>query len=129
MVSFRVVDSASAPSNGNEVLLGRDNWNDWFTWVTQFHVIVVTEDRRRIDIGNVKIAKAGMTPESAVGSALRDPVFSKLEAPWFSIGQTENYYEQLNELGEQLRDEYLLAMRDMARNPSLLEEYAAEEVL
>ena len=45
------------------------------------------------------------------------------------MGQTENYYEQLNELGEQLRDEYLLAMRDMARNPLLLEEYAAEEVL
>ncbi len=129
MLSFRVVDSTSAPSSGNEVLLGRDNWNDWFTWVTQFHVIVVTEDRRRIDIGNVKIARAGMTSESAVSSALLDPVFSRLEAPWFSMGQTENYYEQLNELGEQLRDEYLLAMRDMARNPSLLEEYAAEEVL
>ncbi len=42
MLSFRVVDSASAPSNGNEVLLGRDNWNDWFIWVTQFHVIVVS---------------------------------------------------------------------------------------
>lgn len=70
MLSFRVVDSTSAPSSGNEVLLGRDNWNDWFTWVTQFHVIVVTGDRRRIDIGNVKIARAGMTSESAVSSAL-----------------------------------------------------------
>ena len=55
-MSFRIVESASAPSNGNEVLLVRDNWNDWFTWVTQFYVIVVTQDNRRIDIGSVKLA-------------------------------------------------------------------------
>lgn len=128
-MSFRIVESASALSNGNEVLLVRDNWNDWFVWVTQFHVIVVTQDNQRIDIGCVKVAQAGMTPQSATTSALLPLEFPRLNAPWFSIGQTENYYEQLNELGDQYRDWYLNAIRDIARTPAMLDEYADEEVL
>ncbi|WP_013208819.1 AAA family ATPase [Ralstonia solanacearum] len=128
-MSFRIVESASAPSNGNEVLLVRDNWNDWFTWVTQFYVIVVTQENQRIDIGHVKIARAGMTPQSPITLALLPVAFPRLNAPWFSIGQTENYYEQLNELGDEYRDWYLNAIRDIARTPALLDEYANEEVL
>lgn len=128
-MSFRVVESASAASNGNEVLLVRDNWNDWFTWVTQFYVVVVTQDNQRIDIGHVKIARAGMTVQTATTSALLPAAFPHLDAPWFSIGQTENYYEQLNELGDQYRDWYLNAIRDIARTPAMLDEYAGEEVL
>ena len=63
-MTFRIVDSYSSPSSGNEVLLVRDNWNDWFTWVTQFYVVVVTADKQRIDIGQVKIAKKGMTVDA-----------------------------------------------------------------
>lgn len=127
-MAFRIVDSISAPSNGNEVLLVRDNWNDWFTWVTQFYVIVVQDDQR-VDIGHVKIARAGMTAQSSVTSALLPSAFPRLDAPWFSIGQTENYYEQLNELGEHYRDWFLDAIRDIARTPAMLAEYTEEEVL
>ena len=126
---FRIVESASVPSNGNEVLLVRDNWNDWFTWVTQFYVIVVTQENRRIDIGHVKIAQAGMTPQSAITSTLLPVSFLQLNEPWFSIGQAENYYEQLNELGDQYRDRYLNAIRDIARTPAMLDAYGDEEVL
>lgn len=128
-MSFRIVESTMAPSNGNEVLLVRDKWNDWFTWVTQFYVIVVTQENQRIHIGHVKIAQAGMTAQSAITSALLPVTFHRLNAPWFSIGQTENYYEQLNELGDQYRDWYLNAIRDIARTPAILDEYADEEVL
>jgi hypothetical protein len=128
-MSFRIVESSSAPSNGNEVLLVRDNWNDWYIWVTQFYVIVVTQANQRIEIGHVKIAKAGMTLESAITSVLLPTTFTHLDAPWFSIGQTENYYEQLNELGEQYRDWYLHAIRDIARSPAILDEHADEVVL
>lgn len=126
---FRIVESASARSNGNEVLLVRDNWNDWFVWVTQFYVIVVTHENQRIDIGHVKIAQAGMTHQSATTSALLPTEFPRLDAPWFSLGQTENYYEQLNELGDHYRDWYLNAIRDIARTPAMLDEYAGELVL
>ena len=58
-MSFRIVESASAPSNGNEVLLVRDNWNDWFTWVTQFYVIVVTQENQRIERVSRILCKRG----------------------------------------------------------------------
>lgn len=128
-MSFRIVEFTSSPSNGNEVLLVRDRWNDWFTWVTQFYVIVVTTENQRIDIGHIKIAHAGMTPQSAITADLLPAEFLQLDAPWFSIGQAENYYEQLNELGEEYRDWYLNAIRDIARTPAMLDEYASEEVL
>ena len=128
-MSFRIVESNSAPSNGNEVLLVRDNWNDYFVWVTQFHVIVVTQENQRIDIGEVKIAQAGMTHQSATAADLLPTEFPQLNPPWFSIGQNENYYEQLNELGEQYRDWYLNAIRDIAKTPTMLQDYATEEVL
>lgn len=128
-MTFRVVDSYSAASAGNEVLLVRDRWNDWFTWVTQFYVVVVTPDGGRIDVGQVKIARRGMTPESAVTADLLPVTFSHLDASWFSIGQSENYYEQLNELGEEYRNYYLGAIRDIAHNPALLEEMSGEVVL
>jgi len=128
-MTFRIVASTSAPSNGNEVLLVRDNWNDWFTWVTQFYAVAVTQDNRRIDIGHVKIAQAGMTPTSSISSALLPAEFPRLYEPWFSIGQDENYYEQLNELGDQYRDWYLNALRDLALSPAMLDRYAGEPVL
>ena len=128
-MSFRIVESALAPSSGNEVLLVRDNWNDWFIWVTQFHVIVVAQENQRIDVGYVKIARAGMTYQSANTATLLPAAFPRLDAPWFSIGQTENYYEQLNELGDEYRDWYLNAIRDIAQSPEMLDEYAGEEVL
>ena len=128
-MSFRIVQSSSVTSNGSEVLLVRDNWNDWFTWITQFYVIVVTQENKRIDIGQVKIGRGGMNLKSANTSNLLPITFSRLDAPWFSIGQTENYYEQLNELGDQYRDWYLDAIRDIARTPEMLDEYADEEVL
>lgn len=128
-MAFRIVESISAPSQGDEVLLVRDNWNDWFTWVTQFYVVVVTADNQRVDIGQVKIARAGMTAQSAVTTALLPPAFARLDDPWFSIGQTENYYEQLSELGAEYRNWYLDAIRDMAYRPAILDAYANEEVV
>lgn len=128
-MNFRVVDSASTPSNGNEVLLVKDNWNDWFTWVTQFNVIVVDANQKRVPLGHVKIGRAGMTPEDAATAKNLPPFFQSLDVPWFSIGQSENYYETLNELGDDYRDQYLNSLRDVARNLSLLDEYASESVM
>ncbi len=60
---FRVVDYSTASSAGNEVLLVKDNWNDWFIWITQFFAHVVCSDGTRVELGAVKIARTGMTPE------------------------------------------------------------------
>ncbi len=124
---FRVVDNSRAPSDGNEVLLVTDNWNDWFIWVTQFYAIVVAADGTRTDIGHVKIARMGMTHQT--GRTQLPPTFPALDGNWFSMGQSENYYETLNTLGHQYRDRFLAALQDCARDLTLLDRHAGEEVL
>lgn len=124
---FRVVDSAQASSNGNEVLLVTDNWNDWYTWVTQFYVIIVGADGTRTAIGHVKIAHVGMTQQTGRTQLLL--TFPALDENWFSMGQSENYYETLNTLGSQYRDWFLAALQDCARDLTLLDRHAGEEVL
>ncbi|MFC0683501.1 hypothetical protein [Novosphingobium clariflavum] len=44
---FQVASTFDAASSGNEVLLLKDNWNDRFTWITQFYVTVVDADGTR----------------------------------------------------------------------------------
>ena len=124
---FRVVDSPRAASQGNEVLLVTDNWNDWFIWVTQFYAIVVAADGARTDIGQVKLGRVGMTRE--IGRTLLPQTFPALDESWFSIGQAENYYETLNTLGPKYRDWFLGALRDCARDLTLLDRHADQEVL
>jgi hypothetical protein len=125
---FRVVDSLSATSGGNEVLLVKDNWNDWFTWVTQFYIVVVHRDGARTDVGQVKIANTAMTPQNAVTHAQIHEPFSHLGEGWFSLGQSENYYETLNSLGAEYRDWFLNALRDCAKDLALFDRHAQEEV-
>lgn len=124
---FRVVDRARAASHGDEVLLVADGWNDWFTWVTLFYAIVVAPDGTRTEIGNVKIARVGMNRET--GRTELPATFDALDGNWFSIGQSENYYETLNTLNPQYREWFLTALQDCARDLSLLERHANEEVL
>ena len=124
---FRVVDRKDTPAVPNDILLVKDNWNDWFIWVTLFNVIVVAEDGSRVDVGYVKIAREGMTREDSLPN-LPDQ-FDQLGEKWFSIGQSENYYETLNELGGAYRDWFLVALRDCARDLTLLTRFDAEEVL
>ena len=124
---FRVVDRKDASAVPNDILLVKDNWNDWFIWITLFNVIVVTEDGSRIEVGYVKIAREGMTREDN-RTNLPDR-FDQLGEKWFSIGQSENYYETLNQFGAAFRDWFLVALKDCARDLTLLTRYAAEEVL
>jgi hypothetical protein len=124
---FRVVVSQSAPSAGGEILLVKDNWNDWFIWITQFFAIVVLEDGRRFEIGQVKIARFGMTDQDAATNLPES--FPYLDETWFSIGQSENYYETLNTLGEEYRRWFLTALRDCAQNLSIFDHCQSEQVL
>lgn len=125
---FRIVQSVGHPAQPGDVLLVKDNWNDWYTWVTQFYVVVVGHDRR-IDLGRVKIGRAGMTPQNAVTHQNLPTEFERLDDTWFSVGQEENYYETLQSLGEADNEWFLIALRDCAFDLTILERFGNEEVL
>ncbi|WP_447901262.1 AAA family ATPase [Stenotrophomonas sepilia] len=128
-MKFRIVELASATSNGDEVLLTIDSWNDWFVWQTQFFAIYVDADGTRTELGHVKIGRSGMSDETSTSYEQMQREFTELQEPWFSIGQSEDYYEQLIELGDSFRRQYLRAIRDLAFDTAALQANAAERVV
>lgn len=124
---FRVVDHQNVQAAAGDILLVRDNWNDWFVWITQFYAIVIAADGSRVEVGSVKIARVSMTEQE--GRSHPPAQFDQLGEEWFSIGQTENYYETLNSLGDEYRDWYLAALRDCARDLDRLAQHEGEPVL
>lgn len=128
-MKFRIVEDSSASSGGDEILLALDPWNDWFVWKTQFFAVYVDGTGKRTELGQVKVGRLGMNEKNSVSHELMEHHFSRLSAPWFSIGQSEDYYQQLIELGDTFREQYLTAMRDLAFDPVTLEEVEGESVV
>jgi hypothetical protein len=105
----------------------KDNWNDWFKWYTLYSVRAILPDEQLVDLGQVKIGRKGMTEDQ--GSTELPNMFEALDQTYFSVGQGENYYETLMSLGDEIRPAYLIAMRDCAFTPAILDENASEPVL
>ncbi|MDX6418934.1 MAG: hypothetical protein QOG28_3554 [Trebonia sp.] len=55
-------------------------------------------------------------------------VFDRLDDRFFSLGQDDSYYAQLNALGDQVRDELLAALNDVAVNADLFARALGETV-
>ncbi|WP_155301030.1 hypothetical protein [Cupriavidus necator] len=113
--------------NQTYVALEKDAWNDWFTWHTTYNVHVITDKGKIVKLGRVKIAKKGMT--KANGSTEIEGDLPELGSQYFSLGQDENYYETLISLGDDLREAYLVAMRDCAFSLDILNENISEPVM
>ena len=111
------------------VYLVPDNWNDWWKWVTQFTAVVVDELGIITTLGSVKIGQKGMAGGDADASPHLPDRFKRLTADFFSLGQTENYYETLAELGDDRRVEYLRSLRDCVFDLSILDDNATEPVM
>jgi hypothetical protein len=122
-----VVSSYVAPEAAPVCVLTKDGWNDWFTWYTLYSATIIMPDGTQFDLGGVKIGCKGMV--EAQGSTELPAEFDRLEGSFFSIGQNENYYETLIQLGDPAREIFLKAMRDCAFCLAILEENAAELVM
>jgi hypothetical protein len=129
LLKFRIVELSLASSEGDEVLLARDSWNDWFVWQTQFFAVYVDAAGKRTELGHVKIGRSGMTEKTSVSHELMEQQFSEINEQWFSIGQSEDYYEQLIELGDSFREQYLTTLRDLAFDPAALRAAEGEIVV
>jgi ABC-type transport system involved in cytochrome c biogenesis ATPase subunit len=86
-----------------------------------------------LEPGSVKIGQSGLKPGRAVEKNQRAPDipdhFEALDSSFFSLGQDENYYETLNSLANDLRDEILSSLRDCAFDLRIFESVKDEEVM
>jgi hypothetical protein len=112
MITF-LVSSANRP-NGKyplpQVLLSPDDWNDWWEFETLYGVSFFDNDGQLHRLGGVKIGQvemSGKRPELPT-------VFSKLSEDFFSLGQDSDYYEDIKNLGDDIRESLLNGLNDIA---------------
>jgi predicted ATPase len=93
--------------------------NDWddFGYKTLHALVVFDLDGVKHEVGYVKIGKFSETETEKTIKLSR--TFESLEDTFFSLGQDDSYYENLNKLGAQIREKVLDGLHDLAANPSL----------
>lgn len=124
---FDVLPVRSRPTSGARThgFLVTDNWDD-YSFKTMYHLVIVDAAGERHAIGEVKIGKFGMAEKSRV--EVPDH-FERLDEEYFSLGQDDSYYERLHDLGSELRDSVLAALRDVAADIDLFDRALAEKVM
>lgn len=111
-----------------------DNWDDWFTFNTQYSLFYYTKDEWK-SIGSVKIGQIGLgkidedQPETDENRNRRPQLpneFEQLDKNFFSLGQSEDYYLYLGS-NKSLRI-ILSKLNDCAYNIQLNETFKDERV-
>lgn len=120
-MEFHVVSSRKSIDDDakNSCFLIEDNWNDWFKYQTQYHLLYIADNNDIFEIGNTKVAGVDCEQNDKIlGIPSR---FERLDANYFSLGQDDDYYERLNILGHSIRIAILEALNDIAYNIHLYE--------
>lgn len=99
-----------------------DGWDD-YTFRTLFDLLVVDEEGTSYEVGSVKIMRRGMTS----GRVPIDDQFTELGPDYCSLGQDQNYYEQLMALPQNLGLEILASLRDAAASEAIWTEFSEEQ--
>jgi hypothetical protein len=100
-----------------------NTWND-YNYLTSFHLDICDIHGNEHPIGRVKIAQFGMGP----GASSVPDTFTELDHEFFSLGQSDTYYQRLNFLGAEVREHVLRSLRDIAADTELFERAKQEEV-
>lgn len=137
-LTFKVIGRNTAiPDDArSQAFLIRDDWDDWAKYCTQFHLKIVSADGATHVIGNVKIGQYGLKPHVAGEKIPKDhrrpklpSEFEFLGESFFSLGQEEQYYLNLTELGDSFREDVLRRLNDVAFNPKLWSKSRNENVM
>ncbi len=124
---FKIIERFQSPPYNakSKAYLVWDNWND-YSYRTLFGLVYMDADSKKNNIGSIKIGFYGqkeIETKLSVGDT-----FESLGSEYFSLGQSDSYYEALNELGESVRDELLKALNDIAKFPDIYEKAIHENV-
>lgn len=109
----------------SQLFLTWDNWND-FSFYTLFGIFYIDDKQIKHDLGGIKIGYLGQQIDETklnIGDE-----FEQLDDIFFSVGLDFEYYERLNELGEEVRDKILFCLRDIAKNKEIYQKAIIEEV-
>lgn len=126
-MKINIVNSSSEIiSSKDNIYLLTDKWND-YSFETLFHLFVVAENRV-IRIGEIKIGFIGQTEEISTRYKLNSFDMSCLPEIFFSLGGSEEYYENIAKLNEDLKNLVLKLLNDIAFNKEIIANIKNEEV-
>lgn len=125
---FEVKHNGHQPSSleTNKSYLIIDNWNDWWEFRTMYDLVYVDNSGKVNNIGKVKIGEFSM--EEGQDRPNIPVSFEQLDEDFFSVGQSDYYYENLNNISGLVREEILTALNDMALNAEIFEKAIGEYV-
>lgn len=108
----------------NCVILIKDNWDDWFKFETKHYMYYIDAIGEKHQIGSLKIGQVAQEQRSAQIPTY----FSELPNDCFSLGQSDYFYEELNNLGEEIRKQILTSLHDIAFDLNLYKRIKGEDV-
>jgi ABC-type molybdenum transport system ATPase subunit/photorepair protein PhrA len=125
---FTVLPSGTSPPSSarSKAFLITDNWDDWFEFSTMYTLVYIDEQGEHHNIGSLKIGEFDM-PKGQRRANIPDR-FNALNKQFFSLGQDDSYYKDLNELGAQIRNRVLRGLQDLATNLNVFERALKERV-
>ena len=127
-MDFRVITTMAdiRRTEGPAVYLIREDWNDWFKFRTLYALVVVDATGKLFRVGSTKIGQRGM--KDGIESPALEPTFEALNEEFFSVGQSEDFYESVNQLLD-LREHIYKGLRDCAYDLSIFDEVQNEYVM
>jgi energy-coupling factor transporter ATP-binding protein EcfA2 len=104
--------------------LQQDNWND-YSFQTLYHLYrrQTGEGNSPTRIGSLKILRKGQTEKD--GIQIQRP-FDALDEQFCSVGTSLDYYQRLNDIPLEERNQLLTRLRDVVLSPELQEQFGTE---
>jgi predicted ATPase len=125
---FQVFDKGTYPQHGNDLFyFCRDNWDD-YNYKTSFDTYYYDSAGDFHEIGPIKIGYKNMQQGTRVFDHISNE-FDSLPDDYFSLGQSEEYYERISELGDNLRRSILECLHDIAFDLTLYNRVKNEDVV
>lgn len=128
-IRFVIIGRNERPRNGqsNTVYLKVDHWND-YSFVTMFEVYAYDENGQEHSLPNIKIGFTGQTTQVSTYATL-DNEFTELPNNYFSVATDVDFYRKLyKNFSSKWRDIFLTKLRDVVKNPEVLEIAKTEDV-
>ncbi|WP_298272483.1 AAA family ATPase [uncultured Bradyrhizobium sp.] len=110
-------------AGGRQCFLVADNWDD-YSYKTAFSLVYLDGDGTRHDIGAVKIMRRSMSH----GYTQIEDGFVALGQEYASLGQSQEYYENLIAVDEEDRIAILEALQDVVWNDDIFAAFQNEAV-
>lgn len=122
------------------ILMQKVYWNDR-GYVTGFSLYLIENldkfhKNEWKEIGQIKIGKKGMYHNSnkaylasSISVEMPESPFEQLPEEYFSLGQSEEYYENLKQIGENFMSSILTSLNDVVYNLDIYKKFSNEYVM